>query len=347
MKKPTGNRQQRATLADVGKAAQVSPMTVSKVLRKTGRISEATQKRVLQAVAKLGYVPNQLAGSLGAATSNIVGVLIPSADDTVNSKILSSINKKLNQYGMRTFVGESNFEPDIEYEQVRSFLSIRPAGLILSGGVRRHAKTDDLLEKHGIATVQIWDGDMQTGTANIGPSHEDIGRAMATHFLDLGLKNVAYVGSELSHDLCAARRAGSFERTLQDHDVTCTFVTSENVPRQSGGGAALTERMLDEHKGIGGVHYLNDAMALGGLRVMYQRGFLVPDQIQVTGFNGTSLETSVRTRLTTINMSYAKLGTAAAEAVIALADGRDVQSLMIQDTQFVYGNTTGKPVLAV
>ncbi|MEJ8472566.1 LacI family DNA-binding transcriptional regulator [Roseibium algae] len=342
MKKIIGSRPRGATLADVGLAANVSPMTVSKVLRKTGRISEETQERVLEAAVKLGYVPNQLAGSLGSATSNIVCILIPSASDSVYSEILSSISRTLRPLELRTFVGESNFDPEIEYEQVRSFLSIRPAGLILSGGVQRLAKTDDILEKHGADTVQIWDGDRQTATANIGPSHEMAGRMMAEHFVELGLKNVAYIGSELSKDLCAARRAEAFEHTARQHGLKFTAITSESAPRQAIGGTLLTERMLEDQSDIEGVHYLNDAMAIGGIRAMYQRGLVAADHMQVTGFNGTSLATSVRTRLTTIDMSYTHIGEAAANAVISLAAGQPVSAVQVEDCKFVQGNTSGK-----
>lgn len=343
MSKTTRPGSRGATLADVGRAANVSPMTVSKVLRKTGRISEKTQERVMQAAVSLGYVNNQLASFLGSATSDIVCVLIPSASDSVFSEILSSISETLRPFDLRTFVGESNFNPEIEFEQVRSFLSIRPAGLILSGGVKRLAKTDDILAKHGTATVQVWDGDTRSGAANIGPSHEIAGRMMAEHFIKAGLKNVAYIGSELGTDLCAAQRAQAFERTLRRHGIGFTAITSESVPRQAIGGAWLTEQMLDDHTGIEGVHFLNDAMALGGIRTMYQRGLNVPDQMQVTGFNGTSLATSVRTQLTTINMSYTNIGKAAAQSVMSLARGEVVAASQVQESCFVQGNSTIAP----
>jgi LacI family transcriptional regulator, gluconate utilization system Gnt-I transcriptional repressor len=73
------------TIADVAEAAGVSRMTVSKVLRGTGRISVGTRARVQRVVDELGYVPNLLAGALSSQTSTLVGVLIPSISDQVYS----------------------------------------------------------------------------------------------------------------------------------------------------------------------------------------------------------------------------------------------------------------------
>ncbi|MEP0452414.1 MAG: LacI family DNA-binding transcriptional regulator, partial [Roseibium sp.] len=53
-------------------------MTVSRVLRKRGDVSEATRRRVLAAAKELGYVPNQIAGSLASQRVNLVAVIIPS-----------------------------------------------------------------------------------------------------------------------------------------------------------------------------------------------------------------------------------------------------------------------------
>ncbi|MEZ5754324.1 MAG: LacI family DNA-binding transcriptional regulator [Paracoccaceae bacterium] len=84
------------TIVTVADAAGVSPMTVSKVLRGTGRISAATRERVLKVADTLGYVPNGLAGALASQHSQIVGVLIPSIGDMVYSGVLlAGINSVL------------------------------------------------------------------------------------------------------------------------------------------------------------------------------------------------------------------------------------------------------------
>ena len=62
------------TLRDVSEASGVSEMTVSRVLRNRGDVSDSTRERVLQAARALGYVPNKIAGALASQRVNLVGV---------------------------------------------------------------------------------------------------------------------------------------------------------------------------------------------------------------------------------------------------------------------------------
>lgn len=66
------------TLRDVSEASGVSEMTVSRVLRNRGDVSDATRARVLAAAKALGYVPNKIAGALASNRVNLVAVVIPS-----------------------------------------------------------------------------------------------------------------------------------------------------------------------------------------------------------------------------------------------------------------------------
>ena len=83
------------TLRDVSEASGVSEMTVSRVLRSRGDVSEATRNRVLEAARKLGYVPNKIAGALASQRVNLVGVIIPSLSNMVFPEVLSGISEIL------------------------------------------------------------------------------------------------------------------------------------------------------------------------------------------------------------------------------------------------------------
>lgn len=94
-------RPKTVTLAEVAAKAGVSKMTVSKVLREVGNISEETRQRVRQAARELGYLPNSLAGTLSSRRSRIVAVIIPSTSDIVYAEVLSGVNAILRPRGFR------------------------------------------------------------------------------------------------------------------------------------------------------------------------------------------------------------------------------------------------------
>src|SRR5487761_2515609 len=85
----------KVTLSDVAKLANVSEITVSRIMRNKGPISDITREKVMAAVNLLGYVPNRIAGSLASATSNIIGVAIPSLSNIVFPEVLRGIHAGL------------------------------------------------------------------------------------------------------------------------------------------------------------------------------------------------------------------------------------------------------------
>lgn len=328
------------TLADVARRANVSTMTVSKVLRGTGAISEKTRTRVFAAAEELGYVPNRLAGSLSARKSMLIAVLIPSIADTIYAEIISSLHSLLDQASLSILIAESQMDPETEERQLQELLSLRPAFLVRSGGIASTARTKHLLQRFEVPHIQIWDGDDPQGQVNVGPSHIEAGKIAAGHFLDLGLRKVTYIGAETQLDICACRRMDSFVADMASAGADVCVITEPDVPRQAESGELLTRRLLESGQKVEGIFYLNDAMAIGGLRVLLNAGYRVPEDVRVLGFNGTSREQTINTRLTTISTDGRNLGEVVARAILesdgeVLTSGNTVCPLTLD-----LGNTT-------
>ena len=83
------------TLRDVSEASGVSEMTVSRVLRASGDVSQATREKVLLAAKKLGYVPNKIAGALASKRVSLIALIIPSMSNMVFPEVMMGINDKL------------------------------------------------------------------------------------------------------------------------------------------------------------------------------------------------------------------------------------------------------------
>lgn len=330
----------KVTLADVAERAGVSKMTVSKVLRDTGSISKNTRDKILKAVDDLGYVKNSLAGLLSSQKSSMVAVIIPSTSDAVFAEILSGINSVIRPQNLNTLIGETLFDPKIEYETLSTMLALQPAGLIMASGINRSKETLDLLNNRRCPLITLWDTDDAIGEMTIGFSHFDAGQLMAEHFLERGKKNIAYIGSELDIDLCAKLRFEGFRDTLLSACLQLSVECSDNLPRQSEAGVLLTKNLVEKHPETDAIFYLNDSMALGGLAWMYENGISVPDKISAAGFNGTSIGQTVMTKLTTLNVARRSIGEVAANAILDIINERDVVFDGDVEVSFVQGTTT-------
>ena len=102
------------TLRDVSEASGVSEMTVSRVLRGRGDVSQATREKVLQAAKSLGYVPNKIAGALASQRVNLVAVIIPSMSNMVFPEVLTGVNSVLENTELQPVVGVTDYLPEKE-----------------------------------------------------------------------------------------------------------------------------------------------------------------------------------------------------------------------------------------
>ena len=148
--KEKSSRNQKISLSEVAKAAGVSKMTASRVLREEGGYSEATRVKVMEKVDELGYLPNRLATVFaGDKSSTFVGVSIPDLGNEVFAQVLEGIDRKLGAIGHQTVLGLTQHTQEEEENWIKTVLSWQPAGLILTGRYHSQRATEMLRNSRG------------------------------------------------------------------------------------------------------------------------------------------------------------------------------------------------------
>ena len=158
MTRPPVDPKRTLTLRDVSEASGVSEMTVSRVLRNRGDVSDATREKVLEAAKMLGYVPNKIAGALASQRVNLVAVIIPSLSNLVFPEVLAGISAGLEDTGLQPVVGVTNYSQEKEESVLYEMLSWRPSGVIIAGLEHTDAARA-MMENAGIPIVEIMDVD--------------------------------------------------------------------------------------------------------------------------------------------------------------------------------------------
>ncbi len=314
------------TLRDVSEASGVSEMTVSRVLRSRGDVSEATRNRVLEAARKLGYVPNKIAGALASQRVNLVGVIIPSLSNMVFPEVLSGISEILEDTDLQPVVGVTNYSPEREESVLYEMLSWRPSGVILAGLEHTDA-AKAMLAQAGVPVVEVMDIDGPVIDSAVGISHKRAGRQMAEAILTAGYRNIAFLGTMMPYDHRAKKRLEGFEEALARAGVTL-------VDREfySGGSALLkgremTETVLNRTPSVDFLYYSNDMIGAGGLLYCLAQGLDVPGKIGLAGFNGVELLDGLPRRLATMDACRRDIGRRAAQIIAAQGSSGEVVEL--------------------
>jgi transcriptional regulator with XRE-family HTH domain len=88
------NPSKRATLADVARAAQVTPATVSNVLSGRVRVAPDTRARVEAAIAALGYEPNLVARGLASRRTMMLALVVPSITNPFYAEVALALERR-------------------------------------------------------------------------------------------------------------------------------------------------------------------------------------------------------------------------------------------------------------
>ncbi|MEM1302618.1 MAG: LacI family DNA-binding transcriptional regulator [Pseudomonadota bacterium] len=301
----------KPTTHDVAKAAGVSQMTVSRVLRGDASVAPATRDRVEQAVSELGYIPNRLASIQRGAENPMVGVVLPTLANSVFTEVLAGINAGLAEVNLRPVFGVSEYNPEEEERIVRDMLSWQPRGIILTGlehtdGLRR------ALSGAGVRVAEIMDTDGTPIAQAFGTSHAAAGLDMAAHLLAQGYRKAGYIAAHGGGDVRANKRYASFRTAFEGGGgVLVRSVVSDHASSMEL-GRDLAADMMNGSVRPDVVYFSNDDLAAGGLMACIAGGLSVPGDVALAGYNGLPFLDALPQKLTTTYTPRFDIGRAAA-----------------------------------
>ena len=302
------------TLRDVSEASGVSEMTVSRVLRNRGDVSDATREKVLRAAKDLGYVPNKIAGALASQRVNLVGVVIPSLSNLVFPEVLGGISDALEGTGLQPVVGVTDYSPEKEETVLYEMLSWRPSGLIVAG-IEHSPAARAMMANSGIPIVEIMDVDGEGVDSVVGISHRRAGRQMAEAIVAAGYRRIGFLGTKMPGDHRARKRLAGFEEGLAAAGLGITDTEFYSGGSALAKGREMTEAILKRRPDLDFLYYSNDMIGAGGLLWCLEKGIDVPGKLGMAGFNGVELLEGLPVRLATMNACRREIGVKAAELV--------------------------------
>ena len=308
------------TLRDVSEASGVSDMTVSRVLRGRGDVSQATREKVLLAAKELGYVPNKIAGALASQRVNLVAVIIPSMSNMVFPEVMMGINEVLGSTDLQPVVGITNYLPEEEEKVLYQMLSWRPSGVIIAGLEHTDASSK-MLHAAGIPIVEIMDTDGSPVDCAVGISHRRAGRQMAQEIISAGYRKIGFLGTKMPLDHRARKRFEGFTEALAKSGIEISDQEFYSGGSALAKGRDMTIEILNRSPDLDFLYYSNDMIGAGGLLHLLGQGIDIPQNIGLAGFNGVELLEGLPMQLATMDACRSEIGRRAAEIICARIDG--------------------------
>lgn len=302
------------TLTEVAREAGVSESTASRVLRRHGSFSSKTRDRVLGAAARLGYVPNRIAGTLASTGSKLVGIIIPSLTNIVFPDLLRGANSVLEAAGFQSVVAITDYDQEREERLVESLLSWRPAGLMVAG-LEHTERARAMLRGARIRVAELLDIDGEGIDIVVGYSNREAGRASARHLIERGYRRIGYVGHDIGRDLRAAKRLDGFRSGLIEGGREIATEEIVASPSSIAAGRDGLARLLERNPEMDAVYFSNDDMAIGGYFLCLSRAIAVPGALALLGYNGLEVARCAPQPLSTLRTPRVAVGETGARLV--------------------------------
>jgi len=306
----------RATLEDVARLAKVSPITVSRALRKPDTVSDELRSRIDNAVMKLGYVPNAAASRLASNRSHSIGVIVPTLYNVIFAEYLQALHEIFLPAGFQVIVVNSRYSMEEEENAVRTLLGQRVEAVIVVG-VDHSPLTRRLLQQSRIPVIETFQISPNPIGINIGLDHREAG-ADATRFLiGRGFRRVGFLLGQ--HDMRATERLAGYHEAMAGAGLpTDGLVTS--IPQTSSItlGARIMSSFLSGGKPPEAVFCIDDNLALGAMQECRRSGLGVPTDISIVGFHDLEFAAYASPSLSTVNTNRFEMGRLAAETALGL-----------------------------
>jgi len=305
-------------IVDIAERANVSPGTVSKILKGTYIGSSETKNRVLKIAKELGYTPNILASSLRSRRSKTIALIVPEITVPFFPELSRGVEDEARENDYNLILCNSNSDPVQEAKYLESLERRWVDGIIFCRvtGDTFKEKIPRLLEnKVKMVFVDRVPPENNLPIARVEIDNEKAAY-MATEFLiKLGHKDIACITGPLNTRIAQQRLEG-YKKALKDNEISIRGELIVEGTFKLDSGFKSVNILLERNVHFTAIFACNDLMAIGAIKALRKRNLQVPEDISVMGFDGIPLSEYIEPALTTVVQPIYEMGKTAAKLLL-------------------------------
>jgi DNA-binding LacI/PurR family transcriptional regulator len=346
MKTKNNSASNRITSHDVAELAGVSQSTVSRVLnpnKDNGFISQKTAERVRAAADELNYSPHPIARALRGEKTNLIGLVVREIADPFFAGLIEAISTEARKMGLNVILGHVHSDPTEGLQLTRVMDSRQSDGVVFLGDLRDDQAVFQtiVLERHPV--VALCRGKRSRNLPNVNCDNKAGIELLINHLLENGHKMIAFVDGGWFGDIKERREV--FLAYKQDHGIENNFSWIQAEGNNFDGGYRAMNRLLDLSQRPTAVMAADDAMAIGIVKAIHDRGFRIPEDLSVTGFDDIPVARFTIPSLTTIRQPIEKMAKRAIEILVQQInnpDDRGMDLFEVMAPELIVRDSTGR-----
>lgn len=341
------SRKKRATIKDVALAAKVSPMTVSNVLNNNNQyVSSKTKARVEKAITRLNYRRQAAARNLRSAEQRSIGLIVVSDDpafleDQFSAKVAAGLANILNNADYTMTV--QGVRPDA-LSSAMIMRSIDVAGVCAMISGTSEVRNRILAQLHSLNQPLIFfQQTIPDGFDNVSTLRLDDyagGMVMGDHLLARGVDSILALRPK-QHWFAIESRFEGMKESLSRAKNSPSMKVIEAASESLAAVQTVLESYLDSNPLPEAIVGGNDQIAMAAMLLLADRGYRIPEDVRVAGFNGFESHRYLRPQLTTVISPAYELGEQAGKLMLEhISTGSFSEKDLILPVHFAPGGTT-------
>ena len=309
------------SIAEIAQICGVSKATVSRVINNSPQgVGPETREKVLKTIRELNYRPNALARSVATSKSGTIGLVIPDVSNFFYPKIIRGVTDYMDSCGYSVIVGNSDYDPGREAQQLLRFIDRRVDGILLCSGMSNRQFLAEFRKYHIPLALLGRNPDHAVSDASITGDNIRGAYKSTSHLLRSGSRRVIYV--EGNPNIAGSRQR--LEGYRQAHleagvPIRDEFILSGEY--SIAFGREVAEQLLRSGVEFDAIITGSDLIAIGIVNHLIKRGIRVPEDVEVIGYDDIELTTVITPTLSTVSKPHYAMAQHISEQLIRLIQG--------------------------
>lgn len=294
----------QAKIYDIAGAAGVSLATVSRVLNHPEKVKEGTRNKVLRIIKEKGYKPNANARGLASRRSTTVAIVVPRISQASVAEMIQGIDDSAKKFGyaLRLFI---NSDPKQEQELWGEVIASSVDGILLMND-EMTPETVKLLQYTPVPVLFVNAIPQSEKYGSVCIDYRESGYKITKAMIDRGNTDIMFVGTEHKYTVNDLKLKGYIQAMEEAHLPTNIVFSSGDININEKHFETLIDQRVP-HVAM----FVRDSMAISFMNIASKKGYKIPKDLQVIGFQNTKYAELANPKLTCVETPIYEIGTRA------------------------------------